>query len=293
MAEREASYLRALAPFGAEISIAHLSRAVFAQLPSWTRKYRLLILHGLGELSSDELLRLASAIGEPMSQGTSLIVDIREIDNQFESFLFSSAPVPLHYDGALGSQAPDLVMLRCHRSSLRGGGGEGLYVDTVRSFQLLAEETKETLRASTVIYQLSDGSARTIPLIARDMYSTFETIRLVANIADDGWRNDSIEIAARDQSGRDVTSTLLSLVEQLSTPVHCYTHIWSAGDIVLVNNHAILHGRRSFPAGAGRHLQRVHIRCNDAITSKLSHSNFNHPERNYELQKGLEGTDNG
>jgi alpha-ketoglutarate-dependent taurine dioxygenase len=38
-----------------------------------------------------------------------------------------------------------------------------------------------------------------------------------------------------------------------------YAHRWSAGDFLFADNHALLHGRRSFEKGGRRRLRRIHI----------------------------------
>jgi alpha-ketoglutarate-dependent taurine dioxygenase len=45
----------------------------------------------------------------------------------------------------------------------------------------------------------------------------------------------------------------------LYDPAACYDHVWRTGDVVLADNHALLHGRRAFTQAAPRHLRRVNI----------------------------------
>jgi alpha-ketoglutarate-dependent taurine dioxygenase len=39
----------------------------------------------------------------------------------------------------------------------------------------------------------------------------------------------------------------------------CYAHRWESGDVVIADNHALLHGRRAFANQATRHIRRVNI----------------------------------
>ncbi|MFM9959626.1 MAG: TauD/TfdA dioxygenase family protein [Planctomycetaceae bacterium] len=52
---------------------------------------------------------------------------------------------------------------------------------------------------------------------------------------------------------------LARMHELLNDPEGCYAHSWRAGDVVLADNHALLHGRHAFTQPAARHLRRVNI----------------------------------
>ncbi|MCB0417979.1 MAG: TauD/TfdA family dioxygenase, partial [Bdellovibrionales bacterium] len=42
-------------------------------------------------------------------------------------------------------------------------------------------------------------------------------------------------------------------------PANFYAHEWKTGDVVLSDNHTLLHGREAFVSGSPRHLRRVHV----------------------------------
>ena len=46
---------------------------------------------------------------------------------------------------------------------------------------------------------------------------------------------------------------------RLHDPRHCYEHAWRTGDIVIAENHSLLHGRNAFRGSTTRHMQRVQI----------------------------------
>jgi len=45
----------------------------------------------------------------------------------------------------------------------------------------------------------------------------------------------------------------------LYRPEYLYAHSWRTGDIVVADNHALLHGRNAYLQESPRHLRRVNI----------------------------------
>ena len=52
---------------------------------------------------------------------------------------------------------------------------------------------------------------------------------------------------------------LAEMHRRLNDSAVCYAHEWRPGDVVLADNHALLHGRRAYTQAAPRHLRRVNI----------------------------------
>ncbi len=57
----------------------------------------------------------------------------------------------------------------------------------------------------------------------------------------------------------DEQEFLQDLRERLYSPSAFYAHQWHDGDYVIVDNHAVLHGRLAFKRNLPRWIQRVHI----------------------------------
>jgi alpha-ketoglutarate-dependent taurine dioxygenase len=52
---------------------------------------------------------------------------------------------------------------------------------------------------------------------------------------------------------------LTDLRDRLHADEVCYHHEWLDGDIVVVDNSALVHGRNPFRGNSSRHLQRMQI----------------------------------
>ena len=58
----------------------------------------------------------------------------------------------------------------------------------------------------------------------------------------------------------DKAADLISRMHQLlNAPEFCYAHSWQTNDIVIADNHALLHGRRPFTSSTQRHLRRINV----------------------------------
>jgi alpha-ketoglutarate-dependent taurine dioxygenase len=56
-----------------------------------------------------------------------------------------------------------------------------------------------------------------------------------------------------------VDTFLADLTQRLHAADVCYHHEWRDGDIVVVDNYALVHGRNPFRGNSSRHLQRIQI----------------------------------
>ena len=57
----------------------------------------------------------------------------------------------------------------------------------------------------------------------------------------------------------DATGFLADLAARLRDPKVCFAHRWQAGDVVIADNHALLHARRAFRPEAPRRISRVNV----------------------------------
>src|SRR5690554_5507004 len=67
----------------------------------------------------------------------------------------------------------------------------------------------------------------------------------------------SLEISGLEDKSADIF--VEQMREQLYHPDHLYTHRWENGDIVLADNHTLLHGREAFKNPNERYIQRINI----------------------------------
>jgi alpha-ketoglutarate-dependent taurine dioxygenase len=66
-----------------------------------------------------------------------------------------------------------------------------------------------------------------------------------------------LEIPSLSTQQRD--ALIAEMAALLRAPRNCAEHAWRAGDVLIADNHALLHGRKAFIDATRRHLRRVNI----------------------------------
>jgi alpha-ketoglutarate-dependent taurine dioxygenase len=99
------------------------------------------------------------------------------------------------------------------------------------------------------------GGTFTSPLIAAHPVSGTEVLRFAEPVEDLNPVSLSIAGLPPDRHGE----FLAQMHQFLNDPSVCYAHSWRENDILIADNHALLHGRRAFRSDAPRHLRRVNI----------------------------------
>jgi L-tyrosine isonitrile desaturase/decarboxylase len=46
---------------------------------------------------------------------------------------------------------------------------------------------------------------------------------------------------------------------RIYNPRYCYEHAWEQGDILIADNHALIHGRHALTRDCPRHLRRIQL----------------------------------
>jgi alpha-ketoglutarate-dependent taurine dioxygenase len=99
------------------------------------------------------------------------------------------------------------------------------------------------------------GGTFTSPLLAKHPARGEPVLRFAEPVEDLNPVRLEIEgIAAETRA-----AFLLDMRRRLREPEVCYAHRWRDGDILVADNHALLHGRRAFAESAPRHIRRVNI----------------------------------
>ena len=178
-----------------------------------------------------------------------------KVDREAKNYLYTTHDVPLHWDGAFKGEIPGILAFQCHRAPPPESGGETVFVDTVRLFEEADDATRASLRAARYRYT-TERKAHYGGTFETDVVSihpiTGETVLRYAEPVDD---LNPVHVQA--------LTACDALPALLAAPNARYEHAWKDGDVVLADNHALLHGRRAFTAGAPRHLLRVNILDDD------------------------------
>lgn len=178
-----------------------------------------------------------------------------KVDREAENYLYTTHAVPLHWDGAFKGEIPGILAFHCLQAPPAGAGGETVFVDTVGIWEGADAETRASLSRARYRYTTEKkahyGGSFESDVVAKHPITGETVLRYAEPVAD----LNPVQV--------DPLVAAPELPALLHTPETRYLHIWRDGDVVLADNHALLHGREAFTAGAPRHLLRVNVLDDD------------------------------
>lgn len=254
----------ALEPFGRVVEAqspgADLRRIPYQTLSDWTEQARVLVLRGFNLLGKSELVEFCSGWGEILRWDFGEVLDL-VIQDSPKNYLFTRGDVPFHWDGAFAAATPRYFMFQCLDAS-PGGGGETVFCDTTMVWRDASAATRRQWQQLTVSYATEKiehyGGQVTVPLVASHPSTGLPTLRF-AEPLDPGDYLNPLFLQVTGMPEEEAPAFVDDLSRRLHQPTYCYPHAWRSGDIVIADNHALVHGRNPFTDEATRHLQRIQI----------------------------------
>lgn len=220
----------------------------------------LTLFRGYAPLTSDELIVLCTQNSECELLHWSFgpVMELK-VESQPVNYLFSNEPVPFHWDGAF-HQVPSFLVFNCIEAPPPNSGGETTFVDTQ---EIVEQATPEELRLwsnTQLTYETEKkahyGGAFTTPMIQKHP----RTARSVLRFAEPVETQLNPVVLRVEGAGPEVTQKLLAQMKaKLYDPKRLYVHSWESGDLLVADNHALLHGRNAIKKNTPRHIRRIQI----------------------------------
>ncbi|WP_084735643.1 TauD/TfdA dioxygenase family protein [Actinophytocola xinjiangensis] len=254
-----------LAPFGRLVD-APAEGMTLADVPverllATTLSAKVLVLRGYGLLDVPELERYCEAAGELMRWEFGTILDLVVQDDP-KNYLFDSGDVPFHWDGAWSERAPRFFLFQCVQGCDPGAGGETVFSDATAVYRDAPPALRDLWARTTVTYRTDHlahyGGTMSHPVLAEHPTTGETTIRYAEPLDPAQYRNP-LFLTVEGPSSEEAVQVMAELSERLHDPRYCYEHAWRTGDIVVAENHALLHGRNRFTGSTNRHMQRIQI----------------------------------
>ncbi len=250
-----------LTPFGLKLTVSPgVSWSDFAPelLRAWVDEHRVLVIAGLAPLEPHLLAAASRALG-PLQPWVFGSVHELKRDPNAENYLYTEHEVPLHWDGAFADAVPHWLVFRCVAAPPPEAGGETIFVDTVAVLERLPAETRERWRAARFQYHTEKkahyGGTFTAAVIAPHPTLGVDVIRYAEPVTD----LNPVSVTPLDRPASEGAALMAEIRQALYDPTVVLDYAWQNGDIVIADNHALLHGRRAFRADAPRHLLRVNV----------------------------------
>jgi alpha-ketoglutarate-dependent taurine dioxygenase len=223
--------------------------------------YPLVLLRGFLPPAREELVRLASGNGrdELLHWSFGSTMEMKE-DETSPNYLFSNEAVPFHWDGAF-HRVPSHLVFHCIQAPPAGAGGETLFTNTEAIVRESFPQQKRAWQGIKLTYKTDKlahyGGAISGALLQKHPRTGAEILRFAEPVKTE--RNPvAVEVEGLPPHIAEPTF-LDSLKELIYDDRYCYAHSWRENDLLVVDNHTFIHGRRAFTSKAPRWLRRVQI----------------------------------
>ena len=174
---------------------------------------------------------------------------------------FTNASLPLHTDCSGYSWPPNVMAFHCLQNEVAGGASH--YVDGANVVSQLRQTNPEALKIMTdyaVEFRLWSKKADTMslyPPVILDERGALAVLRYA------NWTVQPLKTVPFDLVPQWYDAWR-ALAERINAPENRVSYRCAPGDILLINNHRVLHGRDAFDDGQGRrHFQQVYMELDD------------------------------
>jgi alpha-ketoglutarate-dependent taurine dioxygenase/4-hydroxybenzoate polyprenyltransferase len=249
-----------LAPFGLVVNVppgTPWSAIDASDVHAWVAKHRVVVFRGVAPPEKRELPADARRLGPIMAFSFGSVNELKPSPDA-KNYLYTNREVPLHWDGAFIGEIPRYLFFHCVDAPAVQGG-ETVFVDTTRVWARADDETRELWRQLRFVYETEKvvhyGGSFEAKVVAQHPH-THETVLRFAEPVDD---LNAVSVSAKGLSPLESARVITELKRAMREPDVVLAHAWVKGDVVLADNHALLHGRRAFEGGETRHIRRVNV----------------------------------
>lgn len=245
---------RPLKPFGICIEHADPWAIDPETIHELVREHRVVVLRRTAALDDTGLARWSARLGMVLRWEFGDVNDLRVRPDK-KNYLYTNGEVPLHWDGAFASAVPRYLVFQCREAPVANQGGETVFVDAVGPFRDASEEQRTAWQATAMTYDTEKvvhyGGKITQPLVDRHPLTDEPVLRFAEPV--DGL--NPVDVAVSSGLYADY-ALAIHVCEQ---PQYRMLHVWEVDDIVVADNHALLHGRTSYANDTPRRLARVNV----------------------------------
>jgi alpha-ketoglutarate-dependent taurine dioxygenase len=252
---------KSLDPYGLEVTAstsAPVAELGPATLKAWIAANRYVLLRGFEQMSTDAMTALAHTLGDTLEWEFGAINELKAKPDA-KNYIYTTGAVPFHWDGAFVGKIPHYILFSCEVAPAENSGGETIFCDGARLLRdatpqqhALWQKTSITYSTDRVVHY---GGSFTSPMIARHPASGEEILRYAEPVHD--LNPVKLEIPTMTPVQRD--ALVAEMAELLRNPNFCVAHPWRSGDVLIADNHALLHGRNAFREAGARHIRRINI----------------------------------
>jgi alpha-ketoglutarate-dependent taurine dioxygenase/1,4-dihydroxy-2-naphthoate octaprenyltransferase len=229
-----------------------------AQLMNWVRAHRVLIFRGFELFDKTGFALYAQTLGEPLQWPFGAINELK-VKPDAKNYLYTPSAVPLHWDGAFVGKIPYLIFFQCLKAPRPEDRGGTTFADTTRALARAEASQRARWQDATLRYSTEKvvhyGGSITQRLVQPHPVTGETTLRFAEPVND----LNPVRVEVLGASPSEEASLIQELQTALYEPEVLYVHTWEDNDLVLADNHALLHGRDAFLNPNERHIQRINV----------------------------------
>jgi len=247
-----------LSPFGLLASTnpgADIYAVPAPVLRAWAAEHHLVVLRGFSPLEGEELPIFCETLGEILEWDLNRDED-RRVRVEDKHSLAPGRAVPLHWDGMFAEQTPSFIFFHCDAAPEAGAGGEAIFCDTTRMLRATPSDDRALFEQVEIAYRKDAGGGIIAPLVVPHPVTEEPTLRFAEPVPGD----NGVELTISGIVEEAAEAFVAELRSRLLDPSVGYVHAWQTGDMIIADNHALLHGRRALREGAQRRVRRVNVR---------------------------------
>lgn len=256
-----------MAPFGQLITAREPDKLAVTAIPTdtlidWVETQKLLVLRGFQPLSEADFKGFARTLGELLKWEFGEVLNLR-IEKNPANHLFSTGRVELHWDGAYIPETPRFNVFQCLEASDEGEGGETLFSNTAKVWEEAPAQERNLWSRTQLSYSTEKkahyGGTIHISLTDRHPSTGEPVLRFIEPYNEDNASVNPVQCRVSGISEAEADNFILRMIDRFYDDRYMYRHRWQRGDFVVVDNHAVLHGRARLRGNITRRLQRIHV----------------------------------
>ncbi|AHJ95555.1 TauD/TfdA family dioxygenase [Hymenobacter swuensis] len=228
------------------------------QIRAWVQEHRLLIFRGFALFDKTQFALYAQQLGEPLQWPFGAINELK-VKADAKNYLYTPSAVPLHWDGAFVGRIPYLIFFQCLKAPRAEDRGGTTFADTGRALARATAAQRARWAQATLRYRTEKivhyGGTLTQQLLQAHPVTGEPTIRFAEPVHD----LNPVTVEVLDATAEQQVALIAELQTALYAPEVFYIHTWQDNDIVLADNHVLLHGRDAFLNPNERHIQRINL----------------------------------
>lgn len=253
----------ALNPFGLMIEAEggqSLQEFPFQSLQDSLAKHSLIVVRGLNVPERETFLEYCQQASgfKTLNWSFGPVMEMKEVPDA-PNYLFSREAVPFHWDGAF-HQVPDYLVFSCVNSPAAGAGGETLFAHTERIFADASAQEKDVWSQARLKYETEKvahyGGSIEGPLLQKHPHHGTSILRFAEEVKT---RLNPVTLEVKGLAKDEALQLTADLTERIYDGRYCYRHTWQPGDLLLADNHTLIHGRTAFEKDEPRHLRRIQL----------------------------------